>query len=148
MEVNCANPVAMTFAGHNVLISVHIPNLPCAIIGSCCHNLLSHVKRHTSNAFVVCRDSLVSRHPSWQCFVSLSEEWVWSCILRIRCVLACSFSKRALSHKLRFLHGLGIQLLSLLAMSCLNLLLHSVLIGFDSSTNIKGFFLQLVFLIF
>ena len=62
VKVDSGYPVPMTFSGHNVFFSFHIPYLPGAVIRSSRHNLLSHVKSHTSDSLVMCTDSLLSRH--------------------------------------------------------------------------------------
>ena len=55
MEVDCADPISVTFTSHDVLLSFHVPDLPGTIVRGCGYDLLSHVERHSSNGLAVGR---------------------------------------------------------------------------------------------
>jgi hypothetical protein len=63
MEVNGCNPVFVSFTSHNVLLVVQVPNLPGAIISSCCYDLLFSMQGHSTDASRMSLNWLLSLHP-------------------------------------------------------------------------------------
>ena len=127
MEVDCANPISVTFASHDVFLSFHVPDLPGTVVRGCGHDLLSHVKGHSSNGLAVGCYFGARRHSARQSFVTLAEEWIRSRIFREGSILCSTLGEGAV-HKGRVLERLCVKVLLLFTVGCLYLLLHFVLV--------------------
>ena len=127
MEVDCANPISVTFASHDVFLSFHVPDLPGAVVRGCGHDLFSHVKRHSSNGLAVGCYFGARRQSARQSFVTLAEEGIRSRIFREGSILCSTLGERAI-HKGRVLERLCVKVLLLFTVGLLYLLLHFVLV--------------------
>ena len=95
----------MALTSHDVLASVHVPDLPRAVVGRCGHNLLPLVERHASNTSGVSLDLSGSCQSGRNRLISLSQEWIRAGVLRHASILCDSFAKGALAEKLRLISG-------------------------------------------
>ena len=75
MEVDRADPVLVSFTCHDILLVLHVPNLPGAIITGGCNYLLLGMQCHTTNAFWIALavriNLLVHRHALYHVLKSL-----------------------------------------------------------------------------
>ena len=82
MEIDGRNPVPVTFASHDVFICFHIQNLPGAVVGGSCYNLIALMEGHASNASCVSLNLSAAIKSSGNRFISLSQKWIRLSVLR------------------------------------------------------------------
>ena len=105
MEVNGGDPVTMTLSSHDVLLRLHIPDLPCAVIRGSSDDLLPLVERHTTDTSCMGLDLVCSSQARRNLLVSLSEEGIRARVLWHARVLGGTFAQSALTEKLGLILG-------------------------------------------
>jgi len=128
MEVNSTEPVLVALTRHNVLLRLHVPDLPRAVIGNCCQDLLAHVQSKATDGARMSIDLRVGRKASSNRLVRAREEWIGASILRVRRVFSNSSSESRLSERI-LLAVLGTHALPFVAL--LDLLLNVSFILLD-----------------
>ena len=147
VEINSRDPVAMTLTGHDILCSVHVPDLPCAVIGGGCNDLLALMQSHATDASRVSIYRINSRKAVSHRLVCLGEEGIRSSVFRHSRVLCRALAESALLEKggLINLSG-GAQIGALTLVLSFDLSLNFLLIRLDLTLEHKSLLLQLVLL--
>jgi hypothetical protein len=120
VEINTSKPVFVTLSSHNVLTSVHVPDLPRAIVRHGSNNLLTHVEGEARNRSLMSFNTLAGRHALSDGFISSRKVRVRSGVFGIRSVLVDSHAESASSKAFIF----TLSRLSLSSVAFLNLFLN------------------------
>jgi len=93
VEINSTEPVFVAFTSHDVLLRLHVPDLPRAVIGNCCQDLLAHVQSKATDGARMSIYLGVGRKTSSNRLIRAREEWIGASILGVRRVFGNSSSK-------------------------------------------------------
>ncbi len=145
MEIDCRDPVTVTFTRHDVFVRLHIPDLPSAVVRGRGNDLLSLVQAHSTNSSGMSLDRGGCREPVGKWLISLGQEGVGASIFWHSCVLCRTLAECALSEELGLvsLHHILVALALVLGF---NLFLYLIFVGLNLGLDGMSFLLKLVFL--
>lgn len=145
VEINCRDPVSVAFPSHDVFICFHIPNLPSAVVGGSCHNLLTLMEGHASDSSSVSLNLSIAIKSVGNRLVSLGQEGIRPGVLRHSRVSGNTLAESTLTIQ-SWLIGLSIATHLLALVLGLNFFLNPFLTGFYGILECFCLLLKFVFL--